>query len=202
MSGHDLRHLSLIGVLGLGIVMSVMLGGDRPAYIVRWPDSEAVFAVPGWSTSPENVERTNGYTYVSRSLTGPQGATATLTIVANQNVKVFGAGAEVAFLGDGYTVTPAPPDLMPRQDGLDGLVAERGDVRWLVLYAYGERRGLTGNGVIGWSQALFDSVLGRSNDSYKLFLVTPAAGPGSLTGRTAVELADTLFPRIVGWYAA
>jgi hypothetical protein len=202
MPGRELRYAILIGLMLVGVGVSAGLSGSHSAAVARWPATDAVFAVPGWSPGPEHVEHIDGYTFVSRSLKGPLSETATLTIVADQTAKLFGAGAEVPFLGSGYDVTPLPTELAPTARGLDGLVAQRADERWLVLYAYGERRGLLGNGPVGWSTAVADGVIGRDNDYFKIYLMTPISELDSRDALAAVQLANTLFPRIVGWYAS
>ena len=52
------------------------------------------------------------------------------------------------------------------------MVARHGTEQWLVMYAYGERRGLLGNGPRAWTWAIMDGLLGRPNDYYKLYLMT------------------------------
>jgi hypothetical protein len=200
MPGRELRYAVLIGVLLMGVGITPMLGMKPQAADVQWPSDDSVYTVVGWATSSEQVERMNGYTYISRAFTG-HGTMSALTIVANQNAKVFGAGAEVPFLGKGYDVSAAPSELLPPAPGREGLVATRGDERWFVVYGYGEHRGLLGNGPLGWSMAVLDGVLGRSNDYYKMFLIAPMTGTNDPHSRDSVQLADALFPRIVDWYA-
>jgi hypothetical protein len=70
------------------------------------------------------------------------------------------------------------------------------------MYAYGERRGLLGNGPLAWSLAMLDGVLGRPNDYYKVFLSAGAGGLNSGLAGEVSSLAGTLFPRIASFYAA
>ncbi|MDQ6671981.1 MAG: exosortase-associated EpsI family protein [Chloroflexota bacterium] len=196
------RFAILICILLGGIALQFPLADGRRSEGVRWPGFDELFMVDGWTMSSEKVERMNGSTYASRSFRAPQGTSTTLTIIADQNAKVFGAGAEVPFLGNGYEVSPAPADIVPPGPNRQGLLAQRGDERWLVLYAYGERRGLLGNGLVGWSSAVMDGLLGHGNDYYKLFVMTPLAQQDSSATSSTVALADALFPRIAAWYAS
>jgi hypothetical protein len=68
------------------------------------------------------------------------------------------------------------------------------------MYAYGERRGLLGNGVRAWTSALLDGIVGRPNDYYKMTLVARAEDIEA--GHELAGLASALFPRIADWYAA
>jgi hypothetical protein len=77
----------------------------------------------------------------------------------------------------------------------------RGDKGWLQVYAYGERRGLEGNGVVGWALAVFDTVLGRPNDYYLMRVLVPTTTDTSDAIKRAGEAADVLFPRVTDWYA-
>src|SRR5207253_7914266 len=128
-----------------------------------WPESQALYTTNVWSAGPQSVEHNmssgSRTDLVTRTFRNQAGATATLTIVTNQAPKVYGAGAEVPFLGNGYTVEPASPDLLSvAGSGVNALVARRGPERWLVIYAYGERRGLLGNGPIPWTLAIMDGI--------------------------------------------
>lgn len=176
------------------------IGNGAPAQ-PRWPDEGGVFAADGWRAGAASIEFANGAVFLSRPFRHNDSTTANLTIVTMTNSKLFGAGADLPFLGNGYTVHATPPELIEKDHGAAGLIAEQGNEHWLVLYAYGERRGLLGNGVQGWTMALLDGVLGRANDYYKLYLITSAA-PDTAGARESVELAQTLFPRISAWYAS
>jgi hypothetical protein len=88
-----------------------------------------------------------------------------------------------------------------RGDGIGTLVADRGAERWLVMYAYGEDRGLLGNGPLPWALAVTDGILARSNDYYKLYLTASGDDLGEDRGRKVFDLAHTVFPRIAAWYA-
>jgi hypothetical protein len=107
----------------------------------------------------------------------------------------------VPFLGTGYTVETAPIEAdLELPDGIGELVASRGSERWLVLYAYGEDRGLLGNGPLAWALALMDGVVGKPNDYFKLYLMARANGAGDAADRDVVDLARTVFPRVATWF--
>jgi hypothetical protein len=85
--------------------------------------------------------------------------------------------------------------------GVNALVAQRGAERWLALYGYGERRGLLGNGPLPWTFALFDGIVGRPNDYYKLYLTSRIDRVDPTQASDVARLAGALFPRIADWYA-
>src|SRR5579864_6613866 len=108
MPGRELRYIVLIAVLLVGsglywLTSPVPVNGGA-----HWPNGDQTFAMAGWSVSPEHVEVANGMTYITRSYTQPISVNATLTIITRQNAKLFGAGAEVPLLGNGYEVSPVP----------------------------------------------------------------------------------------------
>ena len=70
------------------------------------------------------------------------------------------------------------------------------------MYAYGERRGLLGNGPWPWTLAVFDGLAGHPNDYYKLYLVARADDTDPVFGRQVAQLARTLFPRVAEFYAS
>ena len=202
MPGRELRYAILIGVLVAGAGLYALVGDAPRSDGQRWPATEAMFAVDGWTASEQHVEHFNGATFVTRVLHATDERTAQLTIITSQNAKLFEAGAEVPFLGSGYQVAPAPTSIAPTLPGRDVLIAQRGTDQWLVVYGYGERRGLLGNGPVAWGMSVFDGLMGRPNDYYKLMLMTNLDGLNPPGERASVDLADTLFPRIVAWYAA
>src|ERR1051326_521012 len=139
MQTGSFRHSVVIALLLVGGAAFAVMNEPRHDS-PRWPTSDTLFAVDRWTATPEHVEQVNGATFVTRQLSGPNGTDATLTIVTNQSVKLFEAGAEVPFQGDGYDLQSVPTELLPLQAGVHGLLARRADVQWLVYYAYGERR--------------------------------------------------------------
>ncbi len=140
--------------------------------------------------------------FITREFRRPgEQASATLTVVTSQDPKLLSAGAEVPFLGTGYSIQAAPEDMVVSSDGINTLLARNTTDQWLVLYAYGERRGLLGNGPSAWAYAVLDGVLGRPNDYYKLYLMRRADSLDLPTAQSMSELAHRLFPRIAIWYA-
>src|SRR5262249_18775339 len=130
------------------------------------------------------------------------GAVATLTIETHQSPKLYAAGPEVPFLGSGYAVSTPPADLVPRPtDAIGSLVAQRASETWLVMYAYGERRGLLGNGPVAWTMAIGDAAFGRQNDYYKLYLSVQTSELNADLGNDVSGLAHAVFPRVQAWYA-
>ena len=155
-----------------------------------------------WTCRRRQLERTQR-TWSRAWSEARAGAAGTLTLVASHAPKLYAAGAEVPFLGNGLAVEPASSDLVgPDEAGIGSLIARRGTERWLVLFAYGERRGLLGNGSLAWATAVVDGVLGQPNDYYKLYLMVRSDNLDESAQREVVDLARGLFPRIAAWYAA
>ncbi|MGH2354750.1 MAG: hypothetical protein ACRDJN_24335 [Chloroflexota bacterium] len=202
MQSATIRCLILIGVLATGAWLSAAIGEARVVPAARWPAESALYAVPGWTAGPAAVETIHGATLVQRHYLRPDGTTATLAVTTSPEAKrIYKAGAEVPFLGGGYTVDQAPPSIAPPAPGRGALIASREREAWLVLYTFGERRGLLGNGVLGWGMVALDATLGRPNDYYRASLMAPLTALDSLAAREVVALADTLFPRLATWYA-
>ncbi len=197
------RYILLTLVFVGGAALYAVLGDPLGAGTARWPLADSFYAVEPWTVGPQVDDSNNGTGVVSRVLRHPSGASATLSIVSNQAPKIYGPGAEVPFLGNGYTVPAMPPDVATLQgEGVQALVATRGTERWLVMFAYGERRGLLGNGPLAWVLALGDGVLGRPNDYYKLYLAARTDTAPASADQQVADLAHVLFPRIAAWYAA
>lgn len=194
------RSLVLLVVLLVGAGLYAALGEPRDGGIPRSPTSEALYAVDGWSAGPE--EKIDGG-FVERRFTTSAGGTATLALYAHQTPKLYAAGAEVPFLGSGYSVVPAPSDLVPTTAvGSSALLASLSSEQWLVIYAFGEQRGLLGNGPRAWAFALTDAVVGRPNNYYKMFVMARVDGSNVVPGPEVSTLAATLFTRIAGFYAS
>jgi hypothetical protein len=202
MQAANVRYVVLTLVLLVGAAGYAALGAPRGMGEPRWPELGAVYDVGAWTVRAPRVEVVNRSVFVTRAFERSGGGTATLTIVTSQEPKVYGAGAEVPFLGNGYSVEPAPPDMVSTARGVSSLVATGSVDRWLVMYAFGERRGLTGNGSLGWTLAVIDGLLGRPNDYYKLYLMARVDGLDPGAGRDVAELAGTVFPRVAAWYTA
>jgi hypothetical protein len=207
MQAPNFRYLILTVFLLVGAGLYTAFGEPRGSGAPRWPDTPTLYTTDRWSAGPQTVEHNvssgNQTDLVSRVFRNQAGATATLTLVTNQAPKLYGAGAEVPFLGNGYSVEPASPQVASvAGNGVHALIAQRGPERWLVMYAYGERRGLLGNGPLPWSLAIADGILGRPNDYYKLYLATRIDRADPQLERDVADLAQTLFPRISAWYSA
>jgi hypothetical protein len=195
------KYVFLAAILLVGAGVYAAVGETTDSGAPRWPQSDAVFSADSWVVGPLQVEHSSNNTdLVTRTFRNSSGATATLTLVANRAPKLYAAGADVPFLGNGYAVQPAAADI-GTGDGVSALVAQKGSEQWLVAYAYGEQRGLLGNGPLAWTLAVTDGVLGRPNDYYKLYLSARTDGLGPGVDRQVVELARGLFPHIAGWYA-
>jgi hypothetical protein len=205
MQAANARYLVLTLVLAVGAALYSVVreasGGDTA---LRWPEHDATYAAAAWSAGPLNAVPTGNETMlVTRAFRNLAGVSANLSLLTRVTPKLYAAGAEVPLLGNGYTVEPAPADLVPTgQDGIGALVARHGTEQWVVLYAYGERRGLLGNGPRAWTLAVVDGLLGRPNDYYKLYLMARADQGHGQVARDVAQLAHDLFPRIAAWYAA
>src|SRR4051812_22149842 len=179
MPATKLRRVVLSAVLLAGAALYAVIGQPVGVGTPRWPEqSEPLYQVDGWLSGPLKAEQRNTAEFISRVYQSPHGAPVTVTIETYQTPKLYAAGPEVPFLGSGYTVKPASAELVsPAEAGVGSLVAQRGDDQWLVKYAYGERRGLLGNGPAAWAYAGWDLLLGRTNDYYKLYLTAHVGEP-------------------------
>jgi hypothetical protein len=168
----------------------------------RWPSENALYAVPGWAVGPASVDFVAPATHVVTRRYARSGGPSTLVVLktASEAKHIYRTGAEVGFLGGGYTVEPAPASLVPAATGRSALIARRENERWLVVYGYGERRGLLGNGAPAWGLALLDGTLGHPNDYY-LLSVMVRLDEDEAKAAAATDLANVLFPRVAGWYA-
>jgi hypothetical protein len=198
------RCLILAAFLALGNLLLLGIGQTRVARDARWPGAEAqqLYAVSGWTPQAPEVQPVYGTALLQREYTRPDGAPALLVLTTTPEAKrVYKAGAEVPFLGNGYSVQPAPPGLVPPGPGRSALIARRGEETWLVLSTFGERRGRLGNGVLGWGLVALDSTLGIPNDYYRASVMAPVSGLAAEDAAPVVTLADILFERLAGWYA-
>ena len=203
MHGLHARYLILIalflGAFALMAVLDVPAGDQSP----QWPVDDSLFNVDGWIAGEARVEFANGAAYVTREFQTADGeSAATLSLATSPAAKrIYRAGPEVPFLGNGYTVAEAPSELVPAAADLGALVARRGDDQLLVIHTYGERRGRFGNGGGAWFLNLFDAVLGAPNDYYIGRVMARLDGDDQTSAHAAVALAHSLFPRIATWYA-
>ncbi|MBV9172328.1 MAG: hypothetical protein JOZ81_19820 [Chloroflexi bacterium] len=197
-----IRTFVLVAVLLSGAALYPLVGETHSAAIARWPGSDVHLEAENWSTGPLSVDQASTDTaIVSRVFSSQSGATATLSLVTSGTPKLYAAGAEVPFLGSGYQVETPSRDLVPADDNVRALVARRGAEEWLVLYAYGERRGLLGNGALAWGFAVLDGLAGRQNDYYKMYLVAGVEELDATAGRDVAKLAGAIFPQVARWYA-
>lgn len=177
--------LSVLFLLAAGLDLVLVRPKTEPA--PRWPTDDVVFAVPGWSVGPQDIQEANGVRYVTRQYER-QVDDLTLSLVLSTSPeakRIYRAGPEVPFLGNGYSVEPTAGG---------GFLAQRGAEAWLQVDAYGERRGLLGNGPLAWGLAVADTVIGEPNDYYLARVIGPAG-----TDQAPV-LAEAVFPRLAGWY--
>ncbi|HEY7066110.1 MAG TPA: hypothetical protein VII06_31850 [Chloroflexota bacterium] len=201
MQSTGFRCLALVGILAAANWLLVLIGGPSAAEAARWPTDDRLYTVDDWFAGPAAVEDQHGVTFVTRRYHSLGGATATLVVATSPEAKrVYRAAPDVPFLGSGYATAPASPSVVPGAPGRDAVVVSRGNVSELLLYGYGERRGLLGNGVLGWGLVFLDGVLGQPNDYYQVSLVTPLERPDAPVAPAVVALADTLFPRLASWY--
>jgi len=203
MQTATIRYIVLSAVLLLGAALYAAIGQPLGVGTPRWPSaSNPLYLLDGWAPGPLTAEQINTAEFITRDYQSADGVPVTLTIETYQTPKLYAAGPEVPFLGSGYSIASAPAGMTPAaDDGIGSLVAQRGDDRWLVMFAYGERRGLLGNGPLAWSLAVSDLLLGRANDYYKLYVTAHASTLDPQTEGDVAEVAHTLFPRIQQWYA-
>jgi hypothetical protein len=162
--------------------------------------------VDGWTVSQPRVEgRVDAagnatvlfVTWTLRSSTGDQ---AELNVTTSPQAKlVYRAGPDVPLQGSGYTVETAPAALVAPQAERTAQIARREGDTWVQIAAYGEQRGVFGNGPVGWGLAVFDMVLGRPNNYYLARVLVPGDTPAAAAN--AVHLADTLLPQLAAAYA-
>jgi hypothetical protein len=196
------RFLILTGLFAASLVALEMFRPSTGPEAPRWPAEESLYQVDGWQVAAQTTELANGTEYVTRDYRNLTGQRATLTISTSPvSKRVYRAGPDVPFLGNGYVVEPAPR-LVSASGAYQGtLVARRGDESWLQMYAYGERRGQFGAGALAWGLSVVDNLAGQPNDYYLVRVVVPFNNDDELEAQAAESLADTLFPRVAAWYA-
>jgi hypothetical protein len=201
MRNTQYRSIVLIAILLAGWGL---LGVTQRAQAdeARWPSENALYAVPGWAVGLASVDFVPPATHVVTRRYARPGSPVALVVLktASEAKHIDRTGAEVGFLGGGYTVEPAPATLVPSAAGRSALIASRDSERWLVVYGYGERRGLLGNGAAAWGLAVLDGTLGHPNDYYSLSVMV-RLDDDAAKAVAAIDLADALFPRVTGWYA-
>jgi len=194
------RYVVLIALLVSALAITAV-ADPAAANAPRWPGS---LQVDGWEAAPATSEEANGAVYVTRDFRdATSGMVATLTITTSTVAKrVYRAGPEVPFLGNGFEVEPAPRSLVSPASDRGALIARRGEDRFLAIHTYGERRGRFDNGVVAWGLNVFDTVFDRPNDYYLARVVVRLGSDDDAAhARLATSLADELFPQIATWYA-
>jgi hypothetical protein len=207
MFGLQARALILLALLAASTwMLTVMRPGLQTEADPHWPNDELLYTVPGWQVEPPSVEATNGNVYVTRIYRRPDGLTTTFVITTSSTAKrIYRAGPEVPLLGSGYSVTDVAGQLVPVSSQATALLARSNDQNWLQLSAYGEQRGLLGNGVLPWALVIADAILGRPNEYYMLRLLLPLDPSDPVAEQhadQAAQLAKTLFERVARWYAS
>lgn len=203
MQSTDRRALIVAALFAVGFALYWV--GGRPAQGLenRLPTEEAVYGADGWFVGQPSLSHAHGVSYVSRTYGRPDGQAGVLTVATSTSAKaIYRAGAEVPFLGSGYSVDSPPPDSVPSAPGRSAILVRQGSRAGAVLYAYGERRGPLGNGPLAWAMVGVDAVLGRSNDYYLASFVVPYDSGTMKVQPDFVALADAVLPRLAAWYAA
>jgi hypothetical protein len=200
MQGATFRFLILAGVFALGAVLLGFAGNPAPLAAPRWPTEDDLFSVDGWSVGPATVERINGLDYITRRYGRADSTTATFVLSTAPTAKpVYAAGPDVPFHGTGFTVGPAAVSLSASSQ-VAAFTARKEREEYLVLFAFGERRGLAGNGLQAWGMAGLDALFGQPNDYFLARVVVPVHEIGASRAGRAADLAESLFPRLAGWY--
>ncbi len=186
--------------MATGTWLHTMVGRPLPAGAPRWPET-GLFAVDGWSAGPVGVQEAWGVHHLRRVYSRLDGVTATVILSTNTRGKGVYGDAGIPLAGKGYEVDAAPAALVAPAAGRRAVLA-RGEGRvWLMLYGYGESRGLLGNGLRAWGAVLADAALGRPNNYFQLRVLVPfdEVAP-QLAADATVELGDTLMARLAAWY--
>ena len=204
-SAPNRRYIVLLLVLLCGaVVLNLILGAQHPpASGPRWPTQADVYTVPGWQTGAATEESAWGITHVTRAYRAPDGTSATFVISTSPEAKgLYKSDADLAFQGGGYTAQSVAPDLVPPAPGRGAELLKREHETLLLVYSFGERRGVLGNGWLGWAAYGLDTLVGRANDYYLLRVVARITSPdGVREAQQATRLADTVYPRVLSWYA-
>lgn len=194
------RYPILTGIMLIGILLLSVTSRPSEPRAARWPIDDQLYGLDGWSVGPEQLEEANGTAYVTRSYEHAGDPVAMLVLSTSPEAKrVYRAGAEVPFLGSGFSVDQARGSSETAE--YHSMLLTQAGVPTLMLYQYGERRGLLGNGVAGWALALGDALLARPNDYYLVRIVMPLPRPDAPAAEDARRLAEALFPAIAAWYA-
>jgi len=144
-----------------------------------------------------------GTVFVNRRYMSADGRVgAVLGLVTSPDAKrVYRAGADVPFAGSGYSISTPTESLGLGSSERSVFLASHAGGSVLVFATHGERRGLIGNGLAGWTYAVLDGLLGRTNDYFEATLVVALDNEGDTAARRAgAVLADRVFAQIAEWY--
>jgi len=140
--------------------------------------------------------------YISRRYWRADGTTATLVLSTSPIAKsIYRAGADVPFHGSGYAVAPAPASIVSSSE-VAAFTARKENEEYLLLYAFGERRGLLGNGLQAWGLVALDAIFGQPNDYFLARVLAPLHELDALQAAQVAGLAERLFPRLASSYGA
>jgi hypothetical protein len=193
------RALILAALFGVVAVAVFSVSASSTEAQPRFPTDDSIYAVDGWTVSAPTVEGRTGVQFISREYLRADGAQARLNLTTSPQAKlVYRAGADVPFLGNGYSIEAAPADVLAPNAGRTVQIARRGSEAWLQIAWFGERRGVLGNATTAWGFAVFDLILGRANDYYLARVLVPYE---QINAANAVQLANTLFSRLASFYA-
>ena len=196
------RCFVLIALFAISVVALGAVDPSSAPAAPRSPDQQGLYQVAGWETTPPKIDLANGTEHVTREYRSSTGRWATVTLSTSPLAKrVYRAGADVPFLGNGYAVEP-PPRTIVAPAGGGALVARKGDESWLQIHVYGERRGQFGSGAVAWAFSVVDNIAARPNDYYLLRVIVPFNIGDEAEIQTAESLTEVLFPRVGAWYAS
>lgn len=203
MSGPVARLLTVAALLAMGnAVLYLGLVGGRQAPTMRWPSDEGVYLVPGWRVSAPNVEQAWGRAYVTRDYyRRANDAQAQLVIVTSSDAKtIYRVGADVALLGSGFSVEPAGPLGAAVEPPYRAMLLDHQGEQALMIYTFGERRGLRSADLQAWGLVAGDALQRRPNDYFLLRLVVPLESDPPGRAADGWSLARAVFPMIADWY--
>src|SRR5436190_20243196 len=128
------RALALTVLFVAATLLLVGISAPQVEARPRFPTDDATYAVDGWKVSAESVEGRTGVLFVTRGFQRADGTQARLTITTSPQAKLaYKAGEDVPFLGNGYTVEPARPDIVAPQANRSAQIARRGAEAWLQI---------------------------------------------------------------------
>jgi hypothetical protein len=203
MQGTNVRTLILTAVLFAGALALVVGGRSASAASnASWPAvNDPAYDVAGWVGGPIVIAHEYGVAFVSRTYRSVDGTFAYLTLATSPEAKrVYNAGAEVPLLGSGYSVESLVSGELRPGAYSTALMARKDNATLLVYAAYGQRRGLVGNGIAGWALVILDGLLDRPNYYFMLKLTVPGRADDARVLASAAGLADEVFPRLARWY--